>query len=538
MELYTGQQVLEMDKKAIIDHNIPEMVLMENAGRSTANEISSNLGKCHGFTLIFIGPGNNGGDGFVVGRHLFQQGYKPIFIILSKVDKLSSSNKHNYEICNNIGLKSYFLDQSKNPKIELKNICQRYFLQGLPCYAIIDAIFGIGLKREITDFYTETINSINEQDFTFSPDKVPVFACDIPSGIDSVSGQALGTAVNADFTISYSHAKPGLFQGQGKVNTGILSICDIGVPITIRKLTPCQYQLTTEDVACEIIHKIDRGIDSHKGKNGHLAIVAGSKNMAGAAILTGSASLYSGTGLTTHIIPNTLNTIFKVRLPEAMTIPLTTSNHISSVDTSIIKKFCADKIMVLGPGMGLKKKTKKCIRNLYLQHSNNIIIDADAITAIASCKTNGLQKTNGDRIFTPHPAEMARLLKCTTQEVQNNRISAVKKFINLFKNCPHDICLILKGEATLIASNKSKIIFINSTGNPSMATGGMGDVLSGIVGSLLAQGLSNIDACICGTFLHGYAADTLEKEIGTGFTASQITEQIPKARKTLTTTTI
>lgn len=473
MKLYSGRQISKMDQEAINSFKIRNMVLMENAGRETCKVISEKLGSPHGYALIFIGPGNNGGDGFVIGRTLLQQGCIPLFFILADVDKLPVASKENYSICHRLNLSINVLDRSKRITTQIEKVIKKQIPKHQKCFVIIDSIFGIGLKRNIEGFYARTIKAINTKRFINSAVKPPLFACDIPSGIHSVTGQVLGTAIKADYTTTYSFGKPGLFQGIGKLHTGHLTICDIGIPPVVSEKVKSVYNLARNQEASKLLDKIARSSSCHKGNNGHVAIVGGSTKMAGAAILTGLASASTGSGFTTNLIPSALNNVFKCSIPEAMTIPLHNPDHIVHADHSEIMGICSDKIMVIGPGIGLKNDSCKCIRQIYRKHHGTIVMDADAINAIAQSGKKLISNPGGDRIFTPHPGEMARLLNCSIAKVQKNRIKAIKSFIKIFKNCPFDISIILKGESTLIANNRSSHITINTSGNPGMATGGM-----------------------------------------------------------------
>lgn len=534
MKLPTALEMKNLDRSATEDYGIPSIVLMENAGLGTVRMMERELGSCENtFALIFVGPGNNGGDGLVIGRHLHQRGCQPVFFFLINPDRLRGDAAVNLQIIKKLKLPFHVIDNPK--RVETIPILQKQFeTRGLPCYAVVDAIFGIGLDREVSGHFADTINLINTSGFAH---KVPIIAVDTPSGIDSDTGKVLGTCVRADYTATYCSAKPGHFIHGSSEWTGKLAIIDIGIPPEAMQRAGLTTELATVETFRKIYRTLQRNKSSHKGTHGHLLILAGSTGKTGAAILTGLGALRSGAGLVSLCVPGNLNSIFESCLIEAMTIPLPNSTDcLSMADWELIAQSLQGKqAVVLGPGIGKDEQTAELVLRIYKTVRCPVVIDADGLNILAENRAD-LHRPGGPRIFTPHPGELSRLLDKSPADIQANRIDAAVLGGNLFRNDEHETVLVLKGAGTIIAGSDGTTI-INTTGNPGMATGGMGDVLGGVIGALLCQGLSPLDAAVAGVFLHGSAADILYEQNGVGFIASEVADTIPLAATKLSVTT-
>jgi NAD(P)H-hydrate epimerase len=528
MKLPTALQMKKLDHSASELFGIPSIVLMENAGLGTVKMIENELGPSgNTFALIFVGPGNNGGDGLVIGRHLHQKGCQPIFFFLVDPDSLRGDAAINLSIVKKLHLPIHVIDNAVRVET-IPVLYKQLESRGLPCYVIIDAIFGIGLCREVADHFADTINLINKSSFAYN---VPVVSVDTPSGMDADTGKILGTCVCADYTATYCCAKPGHFIHDRSSLTGKLEIIDIGIPPEAIDLADIQTELTTADTFTTLAQPLRRAKGSHKGSHGHLLILAGSAGKTGAAILAAKGALRSGAGLVSLCVPHDLNTIFETTLIEAMTILLPNScQSMSVVDWDVILENINQKqAIVLGPGIGKDADTAELVLKIYRTVKCPLILDADALTLLAEYR-HALHSPAGPRIFTPHPGELARLLDTSTESLQDNRLEAAFLGCDLFKNDLHDIVLVLKGAGTIIASNNSSAT-INTTGNPGMATGGMGDVLSGVIGALVCQGMTPLEAAVAGVYLHGAAADRLYEKCGAGFLASEVADMIPSILK-------
>ena len=530
MKLPGSEEMRAIDRCAIEEYGIPGVVLMENAGAATVRLLEKELKNLkNSFALIFIGPGNNGGDGLVIGRHLHQLGCEPIFFFLVNPDKLSGDAAINLAIVTKLRLPLHVID-SRNRVKTISVLFKQIESRGKPCSAIIDAIFGTGLVREIKGHFADAIDLINNSEFSRN---IPVIAVDTPSGLDSNTGKILGTCVRANMTATFGCAKPGQIMHGSSALTGKLRIVDIGIPPEVIEKTVITTSMITAETVKQWTAKLVRRPDSHKGSYGHLLILAGSAGKTGAAILAARGALRSGCGLVSLCVPYDLNTIFETSLAEAMTIPLPTSSSLLNVsDIATILRHAEDKqAVVLGPGLGNDVRTAELVLHLYHHLKQPVIIDADALTIIAKYREQ-LQQPGGPRIFTPHPGEMARLVGKTTEAVQENRIGVTRLCHDRFKNGTTGLTIVLKGAGTLVVSDDAHIR-INTSGNPGMASGGMGDVLSGVIGSLICQGLRGTDAAEVGVYLHGTAGDNVYNRVGQGFTASELADEIPITLKNL-----
>ena len=506
MKLVTAEQMRGLDNTAINNYKVPSLELMENAGRRSVEIIIDRYGDPLGkHVAIFVGPGNNGGDGLVIARLLAARLARPVVFLLLPSDKLKGDSAHNY---------SRLLELP----VEIVEVTDETNLPGAAaklanCRIVVDAIFGTGLTREITGIFAAAIRTINEA-------ACPVVAVDIPSGINTDSGDSLGISVQADITVTFGQAKIGQVIHPGREYTGFLAVVDIGIP---------EKAVSEADIRLELLeNKVGKWLPvrvptSHKGSFGHLLIVAGSMGKTGAALLCGSGGLRSGTGLVTLCIPYELNSIIESGLWEAMTVPLQSAAQgiLSIEDYTVIRESLLGKqALVVGPGIGTAKETAELIETLYCEIEAPMLVDADGLNILAA-DTTLLKKAAGQRILTPHPGEMARLTGLTTSAILKNRFEITREF-----STKHNVHVVLKGADTLVCDPKGKMA-INPTGNPGMAAGGMGDVLAGLIGGFLAQGLSPWQACCLGVYSHGLAGDRLAEQTSAGYLASELADQIP-----------
>lgn len=528
MKLPTSQEMMNLDRSASEVYGIPSIVLMENAGLSTVLMMERDLGSCKDtFAPIFVGPGNNGGDGLVIGRHLHQRGCSPVFFFLVKPDKLKGDAKTNLDIIKNLKLPFHVIDtESRAETIPI--LFKQFESRGMPCYAIIDSIFGIGLARDITNHFANVVNLINKPEFRGA---APVVSVDTPSGMESDTGQVLGTCVRADYTATYCCAKPGHYIHGSAYWTGKLEVIDIGIPPEAVYRANISTELTTKESLHEIIKPLRRKRTSHKGTHGHLLVLAGAAGKTGAAILSGRGALRAGAGLVTLAVPTDLNPIFETSLAETMTLPLANSTSFLTVDDwAVIEAEIATKdAVVVGPGIGQEPATSALVLKIYNEVKCPVIFDADGLNILAKLSGNLLAPA-GPRIYTPHPGELSRLLGKSADIIQDNRLDAASLGCDLFNNDLYETIMVLKGAGTVIAASDG-ISNINTTGNPGMAAAGMGDVLSGMIGAFVCQGLSPKNAAIAAVYLHGAAGDILYEAMGAGFYAGELADTIPLALK-------
>jgi ADP-dependent NAD(P)H-hydrate dehydratase / NAD(P)H-hydrate epimerase len=524
MKLPNAAEMRGLDQSAIRDYHIPGIVLMENAGVGTVRMMEEELGTpANSFALIFIGPGNNGGDGLVIGRHLHQRGCKPIFFFLADPDNLTGDAAANMSIVRKLRLPFHVID-SKARVQALPVLYKQFVNQGKPCYAIVDAIFGTGLTRSVTDQFAETINFINYSD---SVRGIPVIAVDIPSGMDSDNGKVLGTCLRANLTATYGCPKPGHVLHHGPEFAGKITVIDIGIPPEALERARITTELLDKITAAALVSSLKRVDNAHKGSHGHLAVLAGSVGKTGAAILAVKGALRTGTGLVSLFTPKDLNSIYETLLIEAMTISLPASASFLGIsDLSFIQQgLNGKKAVIIGPGIGTAPATTELILRLYETVELPMVLDADALNILAKNR-DCLPAAAGPRIFSPHPGEMARLLGCTIDEIEDNRVGAAKEACRIYSKDRNDCIMILKGSGTIVTSSAGHT-YINTSGNPGMATGGMGDVLTGIIGGLLCQKLDPEKAAAAGVFLHGMAGDNLYKQNGFGYSASELGDLLP-----------
>lgn len=521
MQVATAAQMRELDRRTIEDLGVPGMVLMENAGRGTVDCMRTHLGPMAGRTVaIFVGPGNNGGDGLVIARTILNQGGKPCIFFLLDPGKLRGDAGLNYTIVKKLGLTTHVLEAGTVAHT-VEAVLSGHSLAA-PVHSLVDSIFGTGLARTVEGIWLETISVING---LRTRCRWPTVAVDIPSGLNSDTGRPLGDAVVADLTVTYGLAKPGHFHHGGPY-TGSLRVVDIGIPASVRQQVGLQGS-ALDASATRLLHT--KPVHAHKGTNGHLLVVAGSAGKTGAAILCARGALASGAGLVTLAVPEGLNPIFETSLPEAMTVPLPQSaTALDVADYSRILQLAQGKqAMVIGPGIGMEPGTRELVLKLYADAELPLVIDADGLNLLAD-RQQGLLSPPAPRIFTPHPGEMARLLNTTTARVQEDRAQAALWLQHGDEQTDHPLITILKGAGTLVCDHTGRWA-INTSGNPGMATGGMGDVLAGLTGGLVAQGYVPWEAACLGVYLHGAAADLVARNRPYGYTAGDVAARIPVA---------
>ncbi len=521
MQLAFAAQMRELDRQAIEVVGIPGMVLMENAARATVEQMRIAYGPVKGKTVcVFAGPGNNGGDGLAIARTVHGLGAFPFVFLLADPGRLQGDAARNWEILQRLRLPCQVFDRPERMAALLDNVLTLDRMH--PVHCLVDAVFGIGLTREVNGHFLDAINCINALKSRHS---MPVVAVDIPSGLDSDTGRPLGAAVRADLTVTYGQAKPGHVH-HGGPDIGRLVRADIGIPA---KLVARAGLLgaTLDANTVDLLRR--RDTTAHKGSNGHLLILAGSEGKTGAALLSGRAALRCGAGLVTFAVPGDLNPIFETALAETMSVALPASRgHLSIADYERIAALAEGKdALVLGPGIGTEEATAELILRLYTDHPTPQVVDADALNILAA-HPEAIRRPAGPRIFTPHPGEMARLLGAPINTIQQDRLAAAQ-WLNksATENDLPPLITVLKGAGTVVASAKGKWA-INTSGNPGMGAGGMGDVLSGLIGGLLAQAYSPWNAATLGVYLHGLAADHIAQTRPYGYTASDVADMLPQ----------
>lgn len=481
------------------------LVLMELAGKKSAELAKLMWQSQKGPVLVFCGRGNNGGDGLVIARYL-SLWEMPFTVFMVEGQQKKPSEKRTESLINKEALERLGAN-IKTVTADTAKLKEQLTDASL----IVDALLGTGLDRPLEGIYENLVNLINESG-------KQVLSIDIPSGINSDTGQIMGVAIKATQTVTFGYLKAGLLLFPGAEYVGSLKLVDIGLP---EAPNASSRHLTTAEYVRNLLPK--RPANSHKGTFGTVLSIAGSLSYRGAATLSSLTALRTGAGLSIlatpkSIIPelNTLEIIYK-GLAETKSASIA-STALSELAEEINKAHA----LIVGPGLSMDTDTVQFVHKLLPTINKPCIIDADGLNAIA--ENTSIFPRNKEFVLTPHPKEFSRLTGMSVEDIQANRIESALKGARQF-----DCVIVLKGAHTIIA-NKDGRLFVNPTGNAGMATAGSGDVLSGIIGGLLAQGLNTFDAAVVGTYIHGLAGDIASQTIGeTGFVAGEISSSVPHA---------
>lgn len=509
MKIATTQQIKSIDRRAIKEFGIPGPVLMENAAAAVMTEMEKFFDGLAGTRVTIIcGKGNNGGDGFALARRLSIRGVPVRVALLAPFSAVGAEAKVHLSILR------------KMDTDILQNASSRSLDEIISWSDIIvDAMLGVGLSSPLKGVYAQAVARINASGR-------PVVAVDVPTGIDADTGAVQGSAVKADLTVTMALLKRGLVLHPGAIHAGVVRVADIGVPSEAVEREKISLSLLNRGYAWGLASP--RAPHSHKGDFGHLMIVAGSLGKAGAAVMTARGALRAGVGLVTVAVPNSLVPIIQQNAFEAMCIPAaeTIDGTLGmGAENELLQTAAKMTACAIGPGLSTHAETADTVRAIVPRLSIPAVIDADGLNVLAG-SLDLLKKAAAPIIMTPHPGEMARLTGMSTSDVQKDRLGVSSAFAAKYK-----VTLVLKGAGTVIALPDGRV-FINSTGNPGMATGGTGDVLTGIIGSLLAQGYAAEHAACLGVYLHGLAGDLAAKEKGQpGMIAGDVIEKIPEAIK-------
>jgi ADP-dependent NAD(P)H-hydrate dehydratase / NAD(P)H-hydrate epimerase len=509
MRIVTAAEMQAMDHKTITEFGIPARVLMENAGRGATHSFLKRIYALGpGRVGVMAGRGNNGGDGFVMARYLAERHIDVEVFLLATQDRVQGDAATNLRLLPTLNVPVSEIPDARafaGFKQRMRHI--RYW---------IDGIFGTGLNADVRGYYKEVIEFINAQ-------HRPVFAVDIPSGLHADTGQPCGVCIQATATATFGYAKIGHLIHPGTEFCGMVDVIDIGIPAIIAQTVTTRQSMITGRMARGLLPP--RPADTHKGHTGHVLVVAASTGKTGAAAMTSLAALRVGAGLVTLGIPETLNAILETHVIEAMTLPLPDDGRgtltAGAYDT-IAQAMQGKRCLAVGPGIGTAPGTRELVHRLVRESKLPMVIDADGLNNLAG-HLNLLEDRAAPTVLTPHPGEMARLLERSTADIQNDRVAAVRE---LAQRCR--ICVILKGAGTLVSDPQGRV-WINSTGNAGMASGGMGDVLTGTVAGCLAQGCTAVDAALLAVFLHGLAADILAADVPYGYLATDVMNTLPKA---------
>ncbi|MFH1687091.1 MAG: NAD(P)H-hydrate dehydratase [bacterium] len=496
MKLVTSKQMQAVDRAAIDGRGIPGPELMENAGRGIAErllELVIDAGDSPR-VAIFCGKGNNGGDGFVIGRYLAEAGAQVVFYFVGPVDKMSTDARLNFD-------RAAQMDLGLN---ELSTVSD--LPDPLEADFIIDAVFGTGFEGAPRGLAGDIIKYINGQ-------QQPIIAIDMPSGLNADNGRAEGAVVIADYTFTLALPKFGLFVSPGRELAGMVQVVPIGIPDdVIAEFDSSTYLITSEEVAALLPV---RPADGHKGTFGKLLLVAGSSGLTGAASLAAKSALRCGCGLAKVAAPQTVLPTIASSVIEATghALPdVAKKGALALRSLGEVRKLAKDHdALAIGPGLGQHHETQELVRRLVSKLDRPAVIDADGLNALVGHLDTLTSKDVSEApalVLTPHPGEFKRLSGTEVPTDIHQRIEAARAFAR-----EHHVVLVLKGSPSLVASPDGQI-WLNPTGNNGMATGGSGDVLTGAIGSFMVQGMSPIDAAIAATYLHGLAGDMAAAELG------------------------
>ncbi|MDO4481758.1 MAG: NAD(P)H-hydrate dehydratase [Bacillota bacterium] len=507
-----GSRVRKIDETAIKERGIPGEGLMETAGSKLYRSVLKSLKEIDGSRCVIVcGAGNNGGDGYVAARLLKECGIKESVFSLVDTKKLSGDALLNFERYTAMGGETKILNSDKN--------MNDFILSSEAADVIVDAVFGTGISREIGGNAKRVIDIIN------SSGKY-VVSVDIPSGIGADDGRIYGVSVKADKTVTFQMNKLGMCIEPGRTMAGKVEVEDIGLPEDLCREEKGIVYIMEEKDAAKLLPK--RNVLMNKGDAGKVLIAAGSRGMAGAAVLAARAAYRSGAGLVKVAAVWDVVQIIQAAVPEATCLIL--DEDVNNNIKLISKEAEAYDAVAVGPGLGRSENAVRLVEHIIRNISKPLLLDADAIN-IVSENPDMLREHRGRVVMTPHPGEMGRLIGCSAKEVNENRVRIAQSFAS-----EYNVTLVLKGSGSVIACPDGTV-YVNPTGSPSMATAGSGDVLSGITGAFLAAGLSDRDSILLGTYVHGLSGELCSREYGEyGTTASDIAEFAGIALKKLTMT--
>ncbi|HEV2719305.1 MAG TPA: NAD(P)H-hydrate dehydratase [Thermoanaerobaculia bacterium] len=499
MKILTSEQMKNIDRRATERFAIPSLVLMENAAIAVVDAIFEHYPGTER-AAIFCGIGANGGDGLAVARHLENRGVVPVVIVVGDRAKYSGDAQVNLTICERLNVPMLDVGDSDSLAEAL--------IRASDADVVVDALFGTGLNRAPEGIHAEVIRSMNEL-------ALPIVAVDLPSGANASSAVPFDPCIQAAVTVTFAAPKLCHVFEPAAMQCGEVIVADISIPgaaigdenVTLSLTTPADVRP----------HLAPRLANTHKGTYGHVAIVAGSLGRSGAAVMCARGAVRTGAGLVTVVTDVDAASLVNAGSIESMTFPVVAMDR--AVVPQVIEFIKSKDAVLVGPGLRDTDDSYAFVRELVAQTALPLVIDASGLNAFA-----GRASEVKASIVTPHPGELARLLGRSTKEINDDRVGAAREAARLC-HC----VVVLKGHHTLVADAEGHVN-VNPTGNPGMASGGMGDVLGGMVVALLARGIDAFDAACTAVYLHGFAGDLLAEEMGdTGLAAMDLAERIPAA---------
>jgi NAD(P)H-hydrate epimerase len=510
MKACTAEQMRAIDERAASEYGMPTLLLMENAGRAVSERALRMLRKRKNSAApprvqVLCGKGNNGGDGFVAARHLLNRGARVECLLAGDPAEVRGDARVNMELLEKLGLPVQPRAGGTAPRLDAD--------------LLVDALLGTGFRGEPRGPVGAMITAINEAG-------LPVLAVDLPSGLDADTGRPASLCVRATETVTFGLPKVGLLGYPGRALAGKLAVANISLPHPLLEHEALRAEWITSARAGPLWPARDPL--AHKGGSGKLLVLAGSVGLTGAATLCCEAALRSGVGLVTLGIPASLNDALEVKLTEAMTLPLPeteTRAHSPESLPIIRERLEGTAALAAGPGFGRHPRSGELLRALAADCPVPLVVDADGLNLLSPARENTFP---AHCVITPHPGEIARLLGTEVAAVESNRLETAREAAARF-GC----VVLLKGPATVVAAPDGRL-GINSSGGPALATGGAGDVLTGMVAACLARGLEPYEAAAAAVYLHGVAGDVAGERFGApGAIAGDVVAAIPEALRRL-----
>ncbi|WP_297436697.1 NAD(P)H-hydrate dehydratase [uncultured Clostridium sp.] len=498
MKLFKAKDIRMIDDYCIKKLEIPLMLLIENTALAVLKHLE--LEKNNSF-IVVCGIGNNGADGLAIARHLIVRNKDVDIFIVGDTCKASEGFKSNRLILENMNIELNYIKKEK----DLDKLTKSSKVSDL----VVDCIFGTGVDRKINGLFMRIIEVLNKNSKC-------IHSVDLPSGINSDTGEIMGISVFCNKTVTIACYKEGMINDKVRPYFGDIYLENIGIPEFVLDKFHNGMFLTDSKYIKELIPT--RPVDGHKGKFGKVVVIAGSKGFTGAAYISTKSAIKTGSGLVTLCTDSYTEDSLSSSLVEAM------SCNYQNNKEKFLELLKSWDCVAIGPGLGDNKNTLNLLKTVIKNHSKNILIDADGLNVLKE-NLDILKQSTAKIIITPHPGEMARLIGKDIPYVNSNRVEVAKTFASKL-----GIVVLLKGSKTVITDGEK--VFINPTGCSAMSSGGMGDSLTGIIISLVGQGIPQMEACILGAYLHGYIAQELAKDLYT-VQASDIIANISRIMKKL-----
>ncbi|MGE5372116.1 MAG: NAD(P)H-hydrate dehydratase [Solirubrobacterales bacterium] len=514
MRIASAEDIRSIDRRAETEYGIAGLILMENAGLRVVEAAERMLEKSGRRRVVVVaGKGNNGGDGLVAARHLMNAGSFVDIFVLGVPEQMTPDTRTNYEILDRMGanLLPLMNEDDLNPLM----------LAVMNCDLIIDAMYGTSFKGSLNEYDSKITRVVNWA-------ASPVLSVDLPSGVEPDTGRVTGEAIQASWTVALALPKFGLLLDPGQQYAGNVTVADISIPAALLNAKAIKNNLITEEMVRA--HFGPRSRNTHKGTYGHVLAIGGSVGMTGAVTLTAWAALAAGAGLVTAAVPESVQPLVEGALAEVMTVPLAqTGGQAIATDALPVIRDLLSRVSVcaIGPGMSRYPEAHAVIRNVLEYSKIPVVIDADGLNALSE-DVSILKNRQIPIVLTPHPGEMARLLGSTIEKIQSDRVETARRAA-----IEWGVTVLLKGSRTIVAEPNGET-YLNLTGNPGMATAGSGDVLTGIIAGLIAQGMKANVAAGIGAYLHGRAGDAAKELKGEhALTASDLIRALSEVLKPL-----